>query len=201
MNVLEKNPDNIQNLFLKNNYELFYSFQNFVSEVAKLDTLYDPYLYVVNPYYYYHNRKDKKETKIFQSPTSKFLNKRIIFFYIVQIALNSIYLFWKVREKDKNIINICLDYITKFQEQIIINEHFIGYYLDLLNPFFKINVKNIVKQIPENIKNFFDNNMNNSFNYFSIRETKIISFSFFLIVMKFQSLLINFEKLKGNQNN
>ena len=201
LNVLEKNPDNVQNLFLKNNYELFYSFQNFVSEVAKLDTLYDPNLYVVNPYYYYHNRKDKKETKIFQSPTSKFLNKRIIFFYIVQIALNSIYLFWKVREKDKNIINICLDYITKFQEQIIINEHFIGYYLDLLNPFFKINVKNIVKQIPENIKNFFDNNMNNSFNYFSIRETKIISFSFFLIVMKFQSLLINFEKLKGNQNN
>ena len=201
LNVLEKKPDNIQSLFLQNNHELFYSIQNFVSEVAKLDTLYDPNLYVINPYYYYHNRKDKKDTKIFQSPNSKFLNNQIIFLYIVQIALNSIYLFWKVHEKDKNIINICLDYITKFQQKILINEHFIGYYLDLLNPFFKINLKKLGKQIPEDIKTFFDNNMNNNFNYFSVRESKIISFSLILIIMKFQSLLINFEKLKGEQNN
>ena len=201
LNILEQNQDKVQNLFLKNNYELFYCIQNFVNDVAKLDTIYDPNLYVTNPYYYCYNKKDIKDTKIFQSSSSRFLNNRIIFLYIVQIELKSIYLFWKAREKDKNIINICLNYITKFKEKILINHHFIGYYLDLLNPFFKINIKNIGKQIPEDIKHFFDNDMNNDFNYFSVRETKIISFSLFLIIMKFQSLLINFEKLKGDQNN
>ena len=38
--ILEKYSNNFTKLLLKNNYELFYSIQNFVEEIAQMDIIY-----------------------------------------------------------------------------------------------------------------------------------------------------------------
>ena len=72
-----------------------------------------------------------------------------------------------------------------------------------MNPYFKINNKYLAQNIPENIKKLFVNDINNNSKQKdnpSVRETKIVSFSLFLIIMKYQSLLIKYERAKINDN-
>jgi len=69
--------------------------------------------------------------------------------------------------------------------------------MDLLNPFFKISDKSKIKLIPEKISKIVNKNMNNNSknkNYSFVRESRIVSFSLFLIIMKYQSFLINYSK-------
>ena len=202
LKILDKNPKELQELLLKNNYELFYSIQNFAIDMAKNDTIFDPNLYAINPYLTSQNKKDKND-KIFQLSSTKLLNNQIIYINLFQIALNSIYLLWKSQDKDKNVINISLDYISKIHKELIINGHFCGYFIDLMNPYFKINNKYLAQNIPENIKKLFINDINYNSKQKdnpSVRETKIVSFSLFLIIMKYQSLLIKYERAKINDN-
>ena len=195
--ILEKYSNNFTKLLLKNNYELFYSIQNFVEEIAQMDIIYDPNLYVIHPYLISQSKEEKKDSKIFQSHKTKLLNNQIIFINIFQISLNSIYLLWKSQNQDKELINICLNYISKIHNKMLVNDEYISFFLDLSNPFFKISNKSKAKSIPEKISKIVNNNINDkgkNKNFSFVRESRIISFSLFLMIMKFQSFLINYSK-------
>ena len=202
--ALKKYPEKFQNLFIKNNYELFHSIQKFFSDMVLNCIAYDPNLYIFNNDIICINKNDKNAHKFFQSSRTKLLSNQINFLNLFEISFNSIYLLWKMQDKDKNIVNICLDYIIKFHQEILIKENFIGFYLDITNPFFSISNKSHLPKIPADKFKLIKNDISNQEiwkNNFCIREKKIISFSWFLIIMKCKSLLINFEKLKGKDNN
>ena len=204
MKTFDKYSNNLIKLQSHNNFELFYSIQKFLIEMIKNDIIYDPNLYTTNPSLFNHYKEQKKDINYFQSPKTKLLNNQIIFLNIFQLSLNSIYLLWKSQEQNKNVINICLEYISKIHQEILNNDNYTCFYLDLLNPFFRINNKFLAKDIPEHISKIInkDNNINsrNKNNSF-LRETKIVNFSLFLIIMKYKSLLINYEKLKNEEKN
>ena len=114
-----------------------------------------------------------------------------------------VYILWKSQDEDENIINTCFDYISKIHKEMLFNEEYIGYYLDLSNPFFKLNNKNLNKIVPEKINKLVNNEANNPKNKNAtfVRENRIIIFSLFLIIMKYQSCLINFSQTKKDNLN
>ena len=192
MKVSGKYSNNFSKLLLKDNFSLFFSLQNFINELSKLEIIIDPNLYVTNPSLFYQIKDIKKDSKIFQSSKTKLLNNQIIFLNIFELALNMVYLIWKSQDEDENIINTCFDYISKIHKEMLFNEEYIGYYLDLSNPFFKLNNKNLNKIVPEKINKLVNNEANNPKNKNAtfVRENRIITFSLFLIIMKYQSCLI-----------
>ena len=203
MKVSGKYSNNFSKLLLKDNFSLFFSLQNFINELSKLEIIIDPNLYVTNPSLFYQIKDIKKDSKIFQSSKTKLLNNQIIFLNIFELALNMVYLIWKSQDEDENIINTCFDYISKIHKEMLFNEEYIGYYLDLSNPFFKLNNKNLNKIVPEKINKLVNNEANNPKNKNAtfVRENRIITFSLFLIIMKYQSCLINFSQTKKDNLN
>ena len=203
--LLNKNQDNFKKLLLNNNFELFYFIQKFLDDMLHIDIAFDPNLYVINPSIIYHNKREKKENIIFQSSSTKLLNNQVIFLELFQISLNLIYLFWKLQDEDQKIINISIDYISKIKDAATIKGNYIGYFLDTLNSYFKINNKYLATKTPDNIKKKFTNELNGGCSknkiHYSVRESKIVSFSMYLIIMKYYTLLINYEKSKGDNNN
>ena len=203
LNALKKYPEKFQDLFIKNNFELFHSIQHFFSDMVLNYIVYDPNLYIFNNDIICINKNDKNSNKFFQSSTTKLLSNQINFLNLFEISFNSIYLLWKIQDKDKNIVNICLDYIIKFHQEILIKENCIGFYLDISNPYFSISNKSNLPKIPEDKIKLIKNDIINKElwkNNYCKREKKIISFSWFLIIIKYKSLLINFEKLKRGNN-
>jgi hypothetical protein len=72
--------------------------------------------------------------------------------------------------------------------------------LDIANPYSRIKDKYLAKKIPEKIKTIANKDINNNSrnkNIPYLRETKIISFCLFLMIMKYKSLLINYERSKN----
>ena len=199
--LLDNNQKNFQNMLLTNNLELFYCIQKFIDDMLHFDIALDPNLYVINPKLIYHKKKSKKEkkdNKIFQSSSTKLLNNQVIFLDLFQISLKLIYLLWELQEKDKNVINICMDYIGRIQNSSIIKGNHFGYFIDVLSSFFKINNKYLATKPPDNVKKIITEDSNNK--HYSVRESRIVSFSMFLIIMKYYSLLIRYEKSKGCLN-
>ena len=200
-NILEKYPNEAQKILVKNNFELFYSINNFISEFIQNKNLaYDSNLYAVNTSFS-HLKENVKDSKIFNSSKTKLLNNQILFLYCFQIALNSIYLIWKSENDNKDAIKIALEYISKTHNQMINKEDFIGFYLDGFNPYFKINNKYLLKNIPKELMETINIDLKSHSkgkNKAYVRECRIVSFSLYLIIMKYQSLLINYEKSKSN---
>ena len=138
LKAFQKYSNNLKKLLAKNYFELFYCIQNFVSEMAQNELYYSPNLYI----------KSSKE---------KLINKEIIYLSLFEISINSIYLLWRAQDEDKSIIGICIEYISKISQNMIIDGNFITYYLDLINPYFIFNNKNLIQNIPENINKNIQN--------------------------------------------
>ena len=212
VNVFEKNPTQSQNLLLYNKFKLFYIIQNLIIEFGKNEIIYDNKIYVFNLNYLYESNKmnEKKELKILQSQETKLLSNQIIFLNIFQLALSTSFLIW-TSPKNKNTKDsekYIKDFILKFYEEYSVNEHFISYYFDLLNPFFNYHKKeyhNLLKKIPDNIKEMINKEIKCNYKFYLIgnpyvKDTRIISALLFLIVMKYQSLIISYEKITNYQN-
>ena len=193
--------NNIIYLLKKINLDLFYCVQNFIIEITQNDIFYEPYLYVNNSTLSFQTKEGKKDINIFQLSNTKLLNNQVIFLNLFELALNSLYLLWHSQKQENNVIDIFKEYISKIQQNMLLNGNFIGYYLDLSNPFFIIKDKYLAKKIPEQI----DKIVKKEFSYDSknknkqiLRETKIISFSLFLLLMKYQSLFIHYDRINKN---
>ena len=197
-NASEKYSDNVSKLLVENNFELFYCIQNFIKEISDSDFIYDPNLYVVSPCYSQQIKDEKKDAKIFQSPKTKLLNNQIIYLIIFQLALNCVYLLLKSYEQEKEAVNVSLEYVLKIFDEMVLNQEYFIFYLDLINPFFQINNKGSY-HIPEKITKIINQDMKSfsklKHNLFT-RESRIVTFSLFLIIMKCKFLLINYTKSK-----
>ena len=203
LKVFQKYSNNLKKLLVKNNFELFYCIQNFISEMTQNNIYYDPNLYISNRFLSNNKKENKKDEIIIQSSKEKLINKQIIFLCLFEIALNSVYLLWRSQDEDENITNVCVDHISKISRQMIINGDFVTYFLDLINPNFVFNNKYLTKKLPENISNTSNNNkayLKNQ-NLQSLRETKIVSVSLFLILIKYQSFFVNYENSKNSEKN
>jgi len=202
--TFEKNQKESQNILLINDFELYHIIQNLINEIAKNEILYDTKIYVFNPkcFYILNKINEKKEIKILQSPETKFLNNQIVFFNIFKLALESSILVWISHNDEKRDGEKCaIDYISNFYENMSLNGHFITYYFDILNTFFQFEKKsyqNLKKDFPEEVNILLRKDLSNNYQHYlngnpSIQETRMTTAMLFLMIMKYQSLLIQNE--------
>ena len=202
LNIFDKNPIESQNLLINDNFKLFLALQKLICEITKNDIIYDPNIYTFNPACFIETNKlnEKKELKILQSQSTKILNHKIIYLNICELSFNSILLIWISKNKtETNAEKYIIDYISKLYEEISYNGHFISYYFDLLNQYIIFHNKK-AKIMPENISTLINNEISLNYKHYIngnpfVRDSRIISVLLFLIILKYKSLLINYEKM------
>ena len=204
LNTFEKIPTESQNLLINDNFIIFISLHNLIHQLNKSEIIYDPNLYIFNPIYLNKTNKtnEKKEIKILQSQETKVLNNQIIYLNVFEVALHSFILIWTYdKKKESNTEKYVVEYISKLYEEMLYNGHFLSYYFDVLNPFYHFNNKKI-KDISGYLNKLINNELNENDKIYininpSVREMRMISLLIFLIILKYQSLLINHEKIKN----
>ena len=118
------------------------------------------------------------------------------------MKLHSFILIWTYdKKKESNTEKYVVEYISKLYEEMLYNGHFLSYYFDVLNPFYHFNNKKI-KDISGYLNKLINNELNENDKIYininpSVREMRMISLLIFLIILKYQSLLINHEKIKN----
>ena len=195
--VFEKYSIRSQNLLMSEDFSLFFSIQNFLIEIFNSDIIYDNRIYLYNPDYL--KNKDKKESKILQSQETIVINNKIIYIISLELALATFFLLWTYDNNKKETVEIyAKDFILNLFNKMLYKGHFISYYFDLLNPFFHFNhkkEKDILEVVNKKITKDFDKNFLDSNLY--VRDTRFISVLFFLTILKYQSILIDYEKMKN----
>ena len=206
----EKNQKESQNILLFNNFELYHIIQNLIKELIKNEIIYDIKIYSFNPkcFYILNKNNEKKELKILQSPETKFLNDQIVFLNLFKLALESSILVW-ISQNDKQTSGekSAIDYISTFYENMCLNGHFITYYIDILNTSFlfeKKSYQNLKKDFPQEINNLMKTELSNNYKHYlngnpSIQETRMTTALLFLMIMKYQSILIQNEIDSNNE--
>ena len=198
--IFEIFPIISQKLLKNDDYSLFFSIQNLLIEYFKSEIIFDNRIYLFNPASLNESikNKDKKELKILQSQETKVINNKIIYINIFELSFLLLFLFLtNDKNNDSKVENLVMDMISKLYDKMSYKGHFISYYFDLLNPFINFSHKK-EKNIPEDIIKKINNNYKNSIESNPyIKDTRIISVLLFLIILKYQSLLINYEKMKN----
>ena len=203
INSFEKETKESQNLLINNNFLLFFTVQLLIKELNKNEIIYDPKIYIFNPFCFKesHKNNEKKDLKILQSQETKVLSHQIILLNLVELELISIFLIWTSEINKEVTEKYSTDFMSSLYEQISKNDHCISFYFDLLNEFFNYNKK--VKDIPDNIKKLINKEIDDNYKHYingnpPVRETRMITALLFLIILKYQSLLINYEKIKNS---
>ena len=211
-NSIEKNQDKSQKLLLNENFELFHAIHKLIQELTKNQIFFDSNIYTFNPKFSFELNKinDKKEIKILQSSETKVLSNQNTFLNTFRLALISTYLIYISPNIDfKNIESTIFDYFSNFYEAIAFKGHFVSYYFDLLNPFFqftkKKNYQNLKKDISEKLNIMISKEINNNYKFYLngnpvIRDARLISICLLLILIKYKSKLIYYEKFQKEQN-
>ena len=204
VNTFEKNRKESQNILLINDFELYHILQNLINELIKNEIMYDTKIYVFNPkcFYILNKINEKKEVKILQSSETKFLNNQIVFLNLFKLVLESSILVWiSQNDEQRNGEKCAIDYISNFYENMCFNGHFITYYFDILNKFFhyeKKSYQNLKKDFPQQVNILLKKELSNNYKHYlngnpTIQETRMTTALLFLIIMKYQSLLIQNE--------
>ena len=202
--TFEKNRKESQNILLINDFELYHILQNLINELIKNEIMYDTKIYVFNPkcFYILNKINEKKEVKILQSSETKFLNNQIVFLNLFKLVLESSILVWiSQNDEQRNGEKCAIDYISNFYENMCFNGHFITYYFDILNKFFhyeKKSYQNLKKDFPQQVNILLKKELSNNYKHYlngnpTIQETRMTTALLFLIIMKYQSLLIQNE--------
>ena len=194
----EKNQNESQNLLTSDDLMLFTKIQSLVNDFSKSEILYDNQIYIFNPDCFYepNKKKENKDIKILQSQETKILNNQILFLDIFELSLISSYLIWISPKKEEIKEKNAFDNISKLDELMSREGHFISYYFDKLNNLIQSNNKK-EKEIPLIIKN---NDINIDYKHYlngnpPVKDTRIISAQLFLIILKYQSLFINYKNI------
>ena len=150
--------------------------------------------------------KEKIEVKILQSLESKILSNQILIINIIELIFLTMYILWTIPSNDNNLGTLKLfHYFTNpIFQHIYIDDHFITYYLDILNQkhFLKIVQKEnisssiitkFLEEIPFKYHHWLLKNV-------SSKDNRLLSALLFLIIIKYQSFIILYEKNKGNEN-
>ena len=151
-------------------------------------------------------QKEKIDIKLLQSLESKILSNQILIMNILELIFLTMYILWTIPLDDNNIgSQQLLNYFMKpLFQYIFVEDHFITYYLDIFNQ------KNFIKIVQkENISSSliskFLEEMPFKYHHWlaknvSTKDNRLFSAILYLIILKYQSLIILFEKNKGNEN-
>ena len=219
----------MQKLLIENDYKLLNSLQNLIIAFCSTKLIYDLKLYIFHPnsliqdscekfsFNYNNNNsisylsmnsncddkaKEKYDIKILQSLDSKILSNQILIINLIELIFLTMYILWTIPLDDNQKL---LHYFMKpIFDKIYIEEHFITYYLDIVNQkhFLKIaqkeNIPNslistFLEEIPLKYQHWFSKNV-------VAKDNRLFSALLFLIIIKYQSLLVLYEKNKGDEN-
>ena len=185
INSFDNYQTNAQKLLINDNFKLYVSIQEMIIQLSKSPIIYDTNIYFFNPYIFFETSKKKSEE-------SKVLSNHIIYLNLFELSIISSFLIsnQNVQIKEKNYLE---EYSSKIYKAMSFNNHFISYYFDISNLLIHFNIK---KDIPKDIKNLLkDKEIDEKYqHYLNTKETKLISALLYLIILKYQSLLINLEK-------
>ena len=219
----QKYKNNSQFLLYEDKYYLFNILQNLIEEYSKSYIIFDSKIYTYNPkslVYIYDKangdtfdeeemQKDEEYIKTIKYEETKLINNEGLFVLIVELSLDIIYLFSTVKGEINDVATTLNKnkFIEKIFELFYQENHFISYYIDLHNEFFtyiqpkkhsnkikslskiitdKIEKSNIIK--PEHNKFFAKNPY--------IKDNRLNSVIVFLLFMKYQSMILDYESKK-----
>ena len=152
--------------------------------------------------------KEKYEIKLLNSLDSKMLSSQILIINIIELTFLTTYILWTIPINDNNDLstqNLLHQFMKPIFEKIFIEDHFITYYLDIFNQknFMKLAekenisdslVSKFLEEIPFKYQHWTTKNP-------STRDKRIFSALFYLIIIKYQSMLILYEKNQDENNN
>ena len=151
--------------------------------------------------------KERYNIKVIQSLDSKILSNQILLINLIELIFLVMYILWTINLDDNDSGNQRLlhNFMKPIFEKIFIEEHFITYYLDIFN---QKNFEKIVQKenIPNSITIKFFDEIPFKYQHWLMRNAsgkdgRLFSALLFLIILKYQSLLILFEKNKGEEKN
>ena len=150
--------------------------------------------------------KEKIEIKLLQSFESKILANQILIINIIELIFLTMYILWTIPLDDNNFNNQKLlhHFMKPLFEKIFVEEHFITFYLDIFNRkhFVKIAqranistsfISSFLEEIPNKYQHWLLKNA-------STKDNRIFSAILLLIILKYQSLIILYEKNKGGDD-
>ena len=206
--ILEFSEKQFNEILVYNNLKLYYSIKNFLLEISKNQMIFDPFIYIMS-----YNYVNHKKQRIF--------NKHTIYQYIVKLTIYiSNIIFTSEIKNDKIIDGISneittsnknednhqninlkkesLEFIKKIIENLIINNHTVGFYMDTNNQNIKFKNKN---EFPNEIKNKIEiYNVRRNFEY--IKENRLITLLSYLDILKLKVILdriIEEERITNNE--
>ena len=151
--------------------------------------------------------KDKYDIKLIQSSDSKTISNQTFFLNLMELIYLTIYLLctFPVDENEANNQKILNHFIKAIFEKICIDDHFITYYLDILNQknYVKIaqkeNIPNstitkCLEEIPFKYHHWIIKNS-------AVKDNRLFCALLFLKILKYQNLLKIFQKNKPKENN
>ena len=147
--------------------------------------------------------KEKNSIKLLQTPKAKLLSNQILFIDILELSFLIIYNLWTIPSIN-NDNDILESFIMKIYEKIYIDGHFISYYLDIFNSknvtknikasnMNKSIIENNLEEIPKKYCHWMDKNI-------KTKDNRIFSALSFLVILKYQSLMTNYNDEEKNIN-
>ena len=216
----QKYENNSQSLLCEDDYYLFNIMNNIIEEFTKNYIIFDSKIYTYNPesllYIYDKNsddnykeeekNKEKKYIKLMKQTDRKIINDEGLFIIIFELSFQIIYLLWTIKGTLNNIatkLNI-EKFISQINKYFYVEEHFLSYYIDLMNEYFTYlqprKHKNLVAKIPKEISEKIKNSLiiKKEYNKFFlqnpyVKDNRLATIIIFLLFMKYQSKIINYE--------
>ena len=232
--IYKNNQFEIQKLLSNNDFKFLNSLLNLIIGFCSSKIIYDLKLYIFHPNSLIQDSKeklsfnsnpnstmsmmtsnskddekmkDKYDIKLIQSSESKTISNQIFFLNLMELIYLTIYLLctFPVDENEANNQKILNHFIKAIFEKICIDDHFITYYLDILNQknYAKIAQKEnipsstISKCLEEIPFKYYHWIIKNS----AVKDNRLFCALLFLKILKYQNLLKIYQKNKPKENN
>ena len=232
--IYKNNQFEIQKLLSNNDFKFLNSLLNLIIGFCSSKIIYDLKLYIFHPNSLIQDSKeklsfnsnpnstmsmmtsnskddekmkDKYDIKLIQSSESKTISNQIFFLNLMELIYLTIYFLctFPVDENEANNQKILNHFIKAIFEKICIDDHFITYYLDILNQknYAKIAQKEnipsstISKCLEEIPFKYYHWIIKNS----AVKDNRLFCALLFLKILKYQNLLKIYQKNKPKENN
>ena len=211
--IFKKYPKDASKILEENDFYLLSSLQKLILCFFSSNLIYDINLYIFHPKsleYIFRSdfkssplqikkTKEKNEIKLLESPEAKLLSNQVLFLDILELSFHIIYIL-RTMSSDINVIIKINSFFKSISEKIYLKGHFIAFYLDLFNSksansyFKKAKVDNSIashylEEIPLKYDNWKENNI-------ETKDNRLFSILLFLIIFKYQNLLIYYQNHK-----
>ena len=215
--IFKTYPNEIKIILEENEYKLLNILEKLISGFLSSKFIYDINLYIFHPssllkkpqnLYEKVSIKDKKSKeknsiKLLQTTKAKLLSNQILFIDILELSFLVIYNLCAIPSINNN-NDLLKSFIIKIYEKIYIDGHFISYYLDIFNSknvtknikasnMNKLIIENNLEEIPKKYYHWIDKNI-------KTKDNRIFSFLSFLVFLKYQSLMMNYNDEENNIN-